>query len=162
MSSADLNDTHHNILKRTEGYNYHTFFPIVGKQDEKTIKLKFKVLAESDAHLLLSPCKHPDIGSPVYEIVLGARNNTYSTIRQCQQGDDEATTDSEESLVSPDDWRKFWIKIKKNKIKIGRNGKKAFLKWKDSKCMPINYFSVSSYNGAVALWILPCFKNKDS
>ncbi|XP_065203130.1 uncharacterized protein LOC135833321 [Planococcus citri] len=159
MSSSDLDKKYHNSLKTYE-YNYHTFFPI-GEPDEETIKLRFKVRAHRDAHILLSPCMYPEEGSPVYEIVLGAGNNTYSVLRKCQQGDEQAMTESEESLVSPDEWREYWIKIKKNKIKIGRDDEKAFLKWKDPQPIPINFYSFSSYEGAAALWIFPCFKDKD-
>lgn len=104
---------------------------------------------------------YPDEGSPAYEIVLGAGNNTYSVIRRNQQGENEASTESHEALLSSDEWSEFWIKIKKGKVKVGRDDDKAFLKWKDPEPLAINYYSFSSYEDTAALWKFPCFKDKD-
>ncbi|XP_065203172.1 C3 and PZP-like alpha-2-macroglobulin domain-containing protein 8 [Planococcus citri] len=144
MSSTDLGEF------AVSDYGYHVFFSSTNKQENDTIKLNFKVKAPRDAHILLSPTHFPEEESPVYEIVLGAGENTFSTIRRKQLGEDKAYRHSEESLVSPDEWRGFWIEMKGNKIQVGRKGSSAFMEWQDPEPLTIKYYSFCCWNDATA------------
>ncbi|XP_065203129.1 uncharacterized protein LOC135833320 [Planococcus citri] len=138
---------------RTTGYGYHIFSPI-SKQENDGLKLKFNVIAPKDGYILLSPQQFPKDESPVYEIVLGAGENTYSVIRRKKLGENKVVTYSAESLVSPDEWREFWIEMKGNKIQVGRKDSGAFMEWEDPEPLPIKYYSFSCYDNAIASWII--------
>ncbi|XP_065203128.1 uncharacterized protein LOC135833319 [Planococcus citri] len=137
----------------TTGYGYQNFFS-TGKQENDGLKLEFYVIAPRDGHILLSPEQSPTWESPVYEIVLGAGKNTCSVIRRKKLGVHKVVTYSAESLVSPDEWRKFWIEMKGNKIQVGRKDSGAFMEWVDPEPLPIKYYSFSCYNNALASWII--------
>ncbi|KAK9728537.1 Farnesoic acid 0-methyl transferase [Popillia japonica] len=119
--------------------------------------LHFSVLAESDAHILISETKNIDKNVPVYEIVLGAGSNTYSTIRKGLKSLEKATK-SRVGILSSAGYRSFWIRIWTDYlIEVGCEGNNtAFLSWKDDNPLKLKYFSFASYNNIPSKWFYDC------
>uniref|UniRef100_A0A1B0B0Q0 Farnesoic acid O-methyl transferase domain-containing protein n=1 Tax=Glossina palpalis gambiensis TaxID=67801 RepID=A0A1B0B0Q0_9MUSC len=76
----------HYAIPATRGYVYTDFFHIRGMNNNKLaanelLHLKFYVMTARDAHILLSVTDRPRLLNRVYEIVIGAGRNKFSTIR---------------------------------------------------------------------------------
>lgn len=118
-----------------------------------TTTIVFEVLASNDAHILLMN-DETDIDTNVYEIVIGAGNNTFSAIRQKRLSDNIAS-----KIHKPLDCnteRQFWVSWGQNTIKVGSGkqaGENEFLSYKDSGFKAVNYAAVSTGWGATGEWI---------
>ena len=83
--------------------------------------LKFEVKAKTDAHILLSPCPECD----GYEIVIGGWANTQSAIRDGKQKRTNELLKKTPNILSPTEFRQFWIEITKGEeimISVGKGG----------------------------------------
>ncbi|XP_065211131.1 uncharacterized protein LOC135839158 [Planococcus citri] len=153
-----------NIVK-TRDYVYDRVFPIT-KGNDGTVELKFQVKGNRDANLLFSQEAFTKDGDPAHEIVLSAthgHNNHTSWLRNTKNVETgRVETFLEESQVSPTEWREFWVRIKNNRVEVGRNGRRAFLvSTNSSSYLHIRYYGVAGYKNANLLWSLPCMEEKD-
>ncbi|XP_065214441.1 uncharacterized protein LOC135841422 isoform X2 [Planococcus citri] len=153
-----------NIVK-TRNYEYDRVFPIA-KGKDGTVQLKFKVKGNRDANLLFSQEAFTKDGDPAHEIVLSATsgdNITRSWLRNKKNLETgRVETFLEEASVSPNEWREYWVRIKHNRVEVGRHGKSAFLvSTSSSSNLPIRYYSVAGYLNASLLWSLPCMGEPD-
>ncbi|XP_048509825.1 uncharacterized protein LOC105690339 isoform X2 [Athalia rosae] len=119
---------------------------------EKT--LRFSVRAPRDAHILLAPSHQAD--GPVYEIVLGAHDNTVNYIRgRCPCQEEPSATIRTVNLLNQQEFRNFWIRIKSDTrrtfIQVGIGGKDTpFHEWRDPR--PLNAQYLSFRSGTTAEW----------
>ncbi|XP_065211128.1 uncharacterized protein LOC135839155 [Planococcus citri] len=141
---------------RTAGYDYRHFFPI--KEINGEIKVKFKVRADRDAHMLFSDKIFPQPGDTYYEINLGGRGNTVTVIRRNKDfAVERSVEEPTPNVVHPWDYREFWVTISHyGAVRLGRKGENAFIQFKYRYVVPINYYSVSAWETS-ALWKLPLF-----
>lgn len=143
----------------TDSILYHQFFPIEkqNKTSDILASVTFHVKAASDAHIFLSTKPNPPINEPGYEIVLGSASNTASEIRRGQKSENK-TRIATNNIVSRDEWRSFWIRVKSSGlIMIGTEGEDwPILYWQDPKPLPIKYYSFASWHGVDVLWEHQC------
>ncbi|XP_065211148.1 uncharacterized protein LOC135839170 [Planococcus citri] len=144
-----------NVLK-TSDYKYEHYFPISKKND--TVELKFKVKADRDVNLMFSTGMFVEDEQEAYEIVLGGTYNTKSIIRKLKASDADSTSIIKEDVLSPIEWREFWVKIKPDTVEVGRKNKNAFMELKNATNIPIYYYSIAGWRNANILWILPCIE----
>ncbi|XP_046612628.1 uncharacterized protein LOC124301518 [Neodiprion virginianus] len=137
----------------TNGYYYSQFFPLESNMAaEKT--LRFSVRAPRDAHILLAPSHQAD--GPVYEIVLGAHDNTVNYIRgRCPCQEEPSASIRTVNLLNRQQFRNFWIRIKSDSrrtfIQVGIGGKDTpFHEWRDPRPLNLQYLSFRS--GTPAEW----------
>ncbi|XP_065211144.1 uncharacterized protein LOC135839168 [Planococcus citri] len=150
-------------MVKTRAYRYEHIFPIILNK-HGMIDFKFKVKAESDAYLMFSMYKFVSHGDYSYEIVLGAKNNTLSLIRKWIDLDSGASEAVMKPVLSPNEWREFWVQIVNDGAKVGRKGEKAFMQI-ERDAMPyhwIRFFSVAGGGHADVLWSLPCSEERDT
>ncbi|XP_065203141.1 uncharacterized protein LOC135833324 [Planococcus citri] len=143
----------------TSSYQYSNFFPI-SKNNGGEIKLVFYVKCVQNALILLSPMPILPTSKEqekVYEIVLGGADNTYSTIRKSRERGN-LQENYENNIVSPDEWREFWISVSSDGIiQVGKGRENyGFLYWRDPDPYPINYYSFSSWYGNDVHWFHQC------
>ncbi|KAL6957089.1 lysozyme [Sarracenia purpurea var. burkii] len=98
-------------------------------------------------------------GTRAYEIFLGGHQGTTSGIRDVR-GSLAKIEHMESDILSPDEWRPFWIRISPNGlIEVGKKiGSLAFMSWKAE--LPVDYYSVASYNDGTVDWAIECPKRK--
>ncbi|XP_077978612.1 uncharacterized protein LOC144434040 isoform X2 [Glandiceps talaboti] len=104
-------------------------------------RLDFKVKARNDAHIALSA--GPQDMSNLYEIVIGGWANTQSVIRRSKQGDHKAVAGTPD-ILSPNEFRGFWIIYNNGVIKVGKEGQAAFMEWTDPTPLPVNNMGYST------------------
>lgn len=125
--------------------------------------LTFYVLAESNAHIVLSSTIEPSENEPVYEIVLGAANNTMSEIRRMQKAKSKVSVKMTDAL-SQNEWKGYWIRVNQNGlIQVGRKHEdKAFIHWKDPYPLQVKYYSFSTWENVSTSWKHKCEKTNSS
>lgn len=142
----------------TYTYNYGQFFQFDEQNNTKAeLLLKFYIKARNNAHILLSTISTPSNQDPVYEIVIGGGNNTFSDIRRLQRAQAKSTV-STESLLSPDEYRGFWIQVKVNGvISVGKiDNDLPFMFWNDPEPLAVRYFSFCTWPGVIGNWAYDC------
>ncbi|KAL6957284.1 hypothetical protein U1Q18_052037 [Sarracenia purpurea var. burkii] len=119
--------------------------------------ITFNVKATSDAHILLSSKPNPLINEPGYEIVLGSAGNAASEIRRGQKAENK-TKVATANVISGDEWRGFWIRVKSDGIiMVGKEGDDwPIMFWQDPKPLPVKYYGFSSWTGVEASWEHQC------
>nr|XP_022903316.1 neuronal acetylcholine receptor subunit non-alpha-2 [Onthophagus taurus] len=143
---------------------YTDFFQIINRESNSTqdliVDFHFSVLAQSDAHILLTPSKRINNKDPVYEIVLGAGRNSYSSIRRALRTQIKSTIRHKTKLLSFYEPQSFWLHVSRNGlIEIGRETQYLpFLTWIDPDPIPLEYFSLSTWPGIEAKWFYDCYK----
>ncbi|XP_065211136.1 uncharacterized protein LOC135839165 [Planococcus citri] len=153
-----------NMLKTTSGKFEHVF-PITAI--DGMLELKFKVKAERNAHLMFSTYKPGRPSLNFYSVLLGVMNtqygNTNISTTTIMGGWDIHNVAEMESLLSPNEWREFWIQINRGSrtVKVGRKGENAFIELKNAPWFHIWFYSVATLGGGPILWNLPCIEEKD-
>ncbi|KAL6957088.1 lysozyme [Sarracenia purpurea var. burkii] len=146
---------------RTTKYEYDVTYSIDDYiQNETTIFLPFYVKAEKEAHITLSPTsERAVVGKRAYEIFLGGYGGDVAGIRDVR-GSLAKIKRREYNILSPDEWRPFWIRISPNGlIEVGKEiGSRAFMSWKAE--LPVDYYSVASYDNGTIDWAIECPKRK--
>lgn len=114
--------------------------------------LNFKVRTPNDAHIILAG--NPNESYPVIEVFLGGWGNTKSIIRYNKTKPEVAECDTPH-ILSPGEYRGFWIRVTQGIITVGReNEAAAFLSWQDPNPFLINFFGVCTGWGASGSWII--------
>ncbi|XP_077993134.1 macrophage mannose receptor 1-like [Glandiceps talaboti] len=121
-------------------------------------RVTFEVKASSDVHISLSANNYDT--DPMYEIVIGGWGNTQSVIRRCIQCANEVVA-STIDIVSPTEFRAFWITFVNGKISVGKDGETAFMEWTDPDPLSINYVGYTTGFGSNGEFIL-CTDHSDS
>ncbi len=92
----------------------------------------------------------------IYEIVLGAWNNTKTVIRVASLGKtvtEFLDVDYPDAMIDPLEFKKYWVSLKDGVVSIGKgklDPKNVLLKWKDPYPIErIRYVGVSSWNAKV-------------
>ncbi|KAH8283455.1 hypothetical protein KR018_002519, partial [Drosophila ironensis] len=162
VSFAQL-DTCNSYEIREAGYAYRDFF-VVHSLDNKQLRegerlhLKFYVLTSKDAHILLSVAKQPRSNDRVYEIVIGAGENTFSTIRTTM-GARRVSTNQDHNLLSVYEPTPIEIVQTQNGdllVYIPGFKEEPLLKFTDPDPLTINYLSFSSFGLNRARWFYDC------
>ncbi|XP_001606705.1 uncharacterized protein LOC100123099 [Nasonia vitripennis] len=137
----------------TYGYAYSQFFPLEENLSPDRV-LRFSVRAPRDAHILLAPTHEAD--QPVYEIVLGARNNTMNHIRgRCPCQEEPSASVRTVNLLSRREFRNFWVKVASDRLKtavqvgLGESDT-PFHEWRDPR--PLAPMFLSFRSATPATW----------
>ncbi|KAI9556764.1 hypothetical protein GHT06_016555 [Daphnia sinensis] len=137
----------------TTGYRYSQFHHLHSSPDG-IMELRFRVMARSDAHIVLTTS--PLVLNPLYEIVIGASGNNYTDLRRTMTGRSVSAVKTP-SLLSDSEFRGFWVLVRRGEIEIGREGETLpYFHWKDPDPLPVHYYSLSSWTSTVAKWIQNC------
>lgn len=140
-------------MTTTTGYRYSQFYHLHSSPDG-TMELRFRVMAKSDAHIVLTTS--PLVLNPLYEIVIGASGNNYTDLRRTMTGRSVSAVKTP-SLLSDSEFRGFWVLVRQGEIEIGREGETLpYFHWKDPDPLPVHYYSLSSWTSTVAKWIQNC------
>lgn len=112
--------------------------------------VNFEVRTPNDAHIALTT--GPAQGVPMLEVFLGGWGNTKSIIRKNKQKPDVAEA-STPSIVSPGQFRAFWIRWFNGVVTVGREGDaNPFLSYQDPEPFAINFVGFATGWGAVGTW----------
>ncbi|KAJ8049147.1 C3 and PZP-like alpha-2-macroglobulin domain-containing protein 8 [Holothuria leucospilota] len=105
-------------------------------------RIVFEVKSSKDVHIALAPTTN---STTLYEIVIGAGSNTFSTIRRCKLCADLVYRGTAFYLNS-DEYRRFWITFGNNgSITVGKDeASSPFLEWTDPNPLEINYLGYST------------------
>ncbi|KAL7289622.1 hypothetical protein TKK_0016476 [Trichogramma kaykai] len=137
----------------TFGYSYSQFFPLEENLTPDRL-LRFSVRAPRDAHVLLAPTHEAD--QPVYEFVLGARNNSMNYIRgRCPCQEEPSASVRTVNLLSGREFRNFWVKVSsdrhKTSVQVGLGESDSpFHEWRDPR--PLSPMFLSFRSAAPATW----------
>lgn len=114
--------------------------------------MTFDVKCNSDAHIAL--LSGEEIASPIIEVFIGGWNNTKSAIRYNQTKPDKAE-ESTPGIVSPDEYRRFWIRFRDHVIQVGRGDEVVpFLSWEnDEELFEISHYAFTTAWGSSGSWI---------
>eukprot|EP00092_Neocalanus_flemingeri_P012987 GFUD01013997.1.p1 GENE.GFUD01013997.1~~GFUD01013997.1.p1 ORF type:complete len:1217 (+),score=231.72 GFUD01013997.1:486-3653(+) len=128
------------------GYHYQ-YFPW------NQPNFRFKVQATTDVHVLFAPGD----GEDGYEIVIGGWNNGQSVIRRGRQGTSLSSNIQTPGIVSPSEFRGFWIttEVKNGKleIKVGKEGENVpFMSGNDNNPLQRNYVALASWTSNTATY----------
>ncbi|XP_055386056.1 neuronal acetylcholine receptor subunit alpha-2 [Condylostylus longicornis] len=125
------------------------------RSENELIRLNFFTLTLMDAHILLSETDSPQLSDKVYDIVIGAGQNTYSTIRAKLNSDGVARVDGS---INFDPWIPTPIEISQT-----IDGKltvlifnEEYISFIDNNPLLINFVSFKSYGGIPAKWFYDC------
>ena len=114
--------------------------------------LEFEVRGKTDAHILLAPCPQCD----GYEIVIGGWSNTQSAIRDGKQGGANQLLKGTPNILSPTEFRKFWIEIVEGDeimISVGKNGEEEpFMATTFAKKHSILYAAFAAWRNFTNEW----------
>lgn len=142
----------------TDTYAYKNFHPLdeVATYAKNGIIINFSVRASSDAHILLSPTSSLTYATPVYEIVLGAGQNSFSVIRGKQRRRTMNHTRTP-LILSATEERTFWIRLSNSQIQIGKGGEdEVILYAADSLPLHVQYVCFSTWYQVTGKWIYGC------
>lgn len=110
----------------------------------------FMVRAANDAHVCLTA--GPEETEPIVEVFLGGWGNTKSVIRRNRTKPEKAEADTPE-ILTPGEFRGFWIKWMDGVITVGHEGGvAAFLSWSDPEPFHITHVGVCTGWGAAGSW----------
>jgi len=116
----------------------------------KTAKIKFRVKTARDAAICLNFGTH---GEHNYEIFIGCWGGDESGIRK-QESEDLVKVQTE-GILSDDEFRGFWITVKRNKIKVGKRGDLSpFMVYEDTDGIGrLTHYGFSTGWGSEGDWI---------
>ncbi|XP_067633482.1 neuronal acetylcholine receptor subunit beta-4 [Eurosta solidaginis] len=163
VTLAQMDNCKELYLHSNSGYAYRQFFHIHKMANNKfdaneRLHLKFYVLADMDAHILLATNDKPRSKDRVYEVVIGAGQNSFSTIRM-HMGSQRISTNQDPNILSFLDPTPIEIiQTKDGIISVYITGykKEPLLSYNDSEPLDINYLSFSSFGMAKAKWFYDC------
>nr|XP_014100670.2 uncharacterized protein LOC106625375 [Bactrocera oleae] len=145
------------------GYAYTQFFHIHKLVNNKLnsnerLHLKFYVLAPMDAHILLSTNDRPLSRDRVYEVVIGAGQNSFSSIRSRMASLRVSTSTVPNILTMYDPTPIEIIQTKDGTLSVDIPGfqKTPLLNYTDPAPLEINYLSFSSFGSTPAKWYYDC------
>ncbi|XP_039957154.1 uncharacterized protein LOC120772539 [Bactrocera tryoni] len=145
------------------GYAYTQFFHIHKLANNKVnanerLHLKFYVLAPMDAHILLSTNDRPLSRDRVYEVVIGAGQNSFSSIRSRMASMRVSTSTMPNILTMYDPTPIEIIQTKDGTLSVYIPGLKQapLLNYTDPAPLEINYLSFSSFGSTPAKWYYDC------
>ncbi|XP_054739742.1 uncharacterized protein LOC129245551 [Anastrepha obliqua] len=151
------------LTLRNTGYAYTQFFHIHKMENNKLnanerLHLKFYVLAAMDAHILLATNDKPRSRDRVYEVVIGAGQNSFSTIRSSMGWQRVSTSTVPQILSNYDPTPIEIIQTKDGTLSVYITGfkKEPLLNYTDSAPLEINYLSFSTFGVASAKWFYDC------
>ncbi|XP_033105774.1 uncharacterized protein LOC117108037 [Anneissia japonica] len=104
--------------------------------------ITFRVKARNDVHIALSP-ENNDVDEE-YEIVIGGWRNTKSVIRRSRQGDNLAVYVNRNGFVDTEEFRRFWISFRGGDIRVGEDGKPAFMHLPDGSPIDVHYIGYTT------------------
>ena len=133
-----------------KSYDYARFWYTVATRRH----LVFSVRACRDAHVALADSFEMN-SQHVYEVVIGARRNTYVYIRDRPRGPIRASVLKSAGLLHCDEFRSFWILWEAGRIEVGKGGDVgvgSLLRWRDPAPRPIHGVSVSTVIGVAGDW----------
>ncbi|XP_047114703.1 neuronal acetylcholine receptor subunit alpha-10-like isoform X1 [Schistocerca piceifrons] len=146
----------------TDTYAYKNFHPVdeIATYANNAMIINFSVRASSDAHILLSPTSSLTFTTPVYEIVLGAGQNSFSVIRGKQRRRTMNHTRTP-SILSATEERGFWIRLTNSLIEIGKGGgDERILYAADPLPLHVQYVCFSTWYQVTGKWIYGCPTNR--
>uniref|UniRef100_A0A1I8PJ48 Neurotransmitter-gated ion-channel ligand-binding domain-containing protein n=1 Tax=Stomoxys calcitrans TaxID=35570 RepID=A0A1I8PJ48_STOCA len=163
VSLTQMATCHHYVIPMSRGYNYADFFHVQKLKnnklaDNEVLHLKFYVMTARDAHILLSVTDHPRLVDKVYEIVIGAGRNTFSTIRT-SMGRRRVATNQDANILSMLDYTPIEIiQTKDANLLVYITGFKEepLMNFTDSSPLEINYISFTTYDNIPASWFYDC------
>lgn len=134
--------------------------------EDFAFNLRIILLATKDAHILLSPVKNVNSSDDVYEIVLGAGENTFCEIRKNKQKN-PIKTKLVKDVLSPIDPLPLVIKVNSSQV----NGSSIEV-WIENETMPLisvidsnpietHYISFTSWGSSKAKFFFDCPREKD-
>ncbi|XP_076284165.1 uncharacterized protein LOC143210832 isoform X3 [Lasioglossum baleicum] len=130
----------------TEDKLEYKFYPVASGQ------LQFRVKTANDAHVALTT--GPAEGEPMYEVFIGGWSNAKSVIRKNKTKPEAAEVETP-GILSPDEFRGFWIRWGDGAISVGKEGEpSAFLTYTDPDPFGIGYFGVCTGWGASGEWMI--------
>lgn len=129
------------------GFTIYEVLPHIGYG----LHLEFSVMTVSDAYLLLSD--NIDFSKPYYEILIGGRADTYSSIRRTMNGADIAGAATND-LLSPTEYRGFWIRYLGGSIEVGQAGNSNAFLLANVGVSNLTSVGFASANGLSARWIV--------
>ncbi|XP_023167360.2 ligand-gated ion channel 4 [Drosophila hydei] len=163
ISFAQLDTCDSIEIDKFAGYAYKDFFMLHTLDNNKVLPnerlhLKFYVVTTMDAHILLSVTNHPRPDDRVYEIVIGAGGDTFSTIRT-SMGMKRVSTNQDLELLSV--YEPTPIEIIQTKdgdlyVYIPGHKKEPLLHYIDPSPLSINYISFSTFGTNAARWFYDC------
>lgn len=125
----------------------YCYFPISNQEVHLSIQ------ASHDARISLRT--HLGEDSKVYEISLGERENTMSSIKVNNIEPSVSLVETRD-ILSEDEERSFWIRWKwyNGLLSVGHEGCEAFIAYRDKDPFIINYIGISTAYGATGSWVL--------
>ncbi|XP_037822468.1 neuronal acetylcholine receptor subunit beta-4 [Lucilia sericata] len=163
VSLAQMHTCRHYSIPNNRGYSYADFFHIPQLNNNKLAKtellhLKFYVMTARDAHILLAVNERPKLMDRVYEIVIGAGRNQFSTIRT-SMGRRRVATNQEPNILSMLDPTPIEIIQTKDAsllVYIPGYKEEPLLNFTDASPLNINYISFTTYDNIPASWFFDC------
>ncbi|KAM7342262.1 neuronal acetylcholine receptor subunit NtR [Cochliomyia hominivorax] len=163
ISLAQMDTCRHYSIPNNRGYNYADFFHITKLDNNKLapnelLHLKFYVMTARDAHILLSVTDRPSLMDRVYEIVIGAGRNSFSTIRT-SMGRRRAATNQEPNILSilePTPIEVIQMKDANLLVYIPGYKEEPLMNFTDASPLNINYISFTTYDNIPARWFYDC------
>ncbi|XP_005187051.2 uncharacterized protein LOC101893266 [Musca domestica] len=163
VSLAQMDTCRHYTIPTNRGYHYADFFHLTHLKnnklgDNELLHLKFYVMAARDAHILLATTDHPRLSDKVYEIVIGAGRNSFSTIR-LNMGRGRVATNQDPSILSMLDPTPIEvIQTKDANLLVYITGFKdePLMNFTDTSPLAVEYLSFTTYDGVPASWFYDC------
>ncbi|XP_065367779.1 acetylcholine receptor subunit beta-type acr-3 [Calliphora vicina] len=163
VSLAQMDTCRHYTIPNNRGYSYADFFHIPNLNNNKVantelLHLKFYVMTARDAHILLAVNNRPKLNDRVYEIVIGAGRNTFSTIRT-SMGRRRVATNQESNILSMLDPTPIEIIQTKDAnllVYIPGYKEEPLMNFTDASPLNINYISFTTYDNIPASWFFDC------
>ncbi|KAK3925752.1 5-hydroxytryptamine receptor 3A [Frankliniella fusca] len=119
--------------------------------------LRFQVMAESDAHILLSAQRRSD--REAYEVVIGAGNNTYTDFRRLPASlPPRRAFNYSTGVVSGEELRAFWLlaDLRTGVLAVGPAGGPPILAWVDPEPLHVRYISLCTWTDVEGTWLYGC------
>ncbi|XP_065224570.1 uncharacterized protein LOC135848566 [Planococcus citri] len=139
----------------------YTFYPIEEIKNNGPIFLKFMVETDQDAYIIFSPTNETvKKDERIFKVILGGyTTNTVPAIKTTELAEPASEHYDKDILLSPDEWRPFWIRITRDgaSIEVGKNASSAFMSLK-TEPRPIKYYGFAS-SGSFANWAFPSVKD---
>lgn len=115
------------------------------------VRIRFSVIAASDAYLLLTTDKNTSL--PYYEIAIGTAGNQYSSIRNTMAGTDIVRV-STPNILDGSGYKSFWVRFYGGVIDVGRTGQSMAFLSHAIEGYDLNTVGFSSWVDTNAHWLV--------